>query len=125
MFNGIAATGLRPLCAPALVITALLAMAPVCALAADPPVLRTVSIRGATAHSASQLFAAYRQQLGHAITRESTRAIVTRITEIYEEAGFARPATRVDGTLAAQGILRIDVHEPRIVRVTIEGDPGG
>jgi hemolysin activation/secretion protein len=94
------------------------------ACAAPAPPLVTVAIDGSTVYSAADLFPAYRDHLGRPATHEAARAVAAAIAERYRADGFARPELRLDETFAADGIMRIRVFEPRVTRVTIEGDPG-
>ena len=107
-----------------IVIMAVLATWPVSARAADVPPLRSVVIDGSTVYSPAALFATYRRQLGHPLTREGTQAIAAAIAARYAADGYARPELRHDPALAAEGVLRINVFEPHLARVTIEGTPG-
>ena len=107
-----------------LVIIALLASWPVPARAADPALLKSVVIDGSTVYSPASLFAAYRDRLGHPLTRENTQAVASAIAARYAADGFARPELRLDAALVTEGVLRINVFEPHITRVTIEGNPG-
>jgi hemolysin activation/secretion protein len=65
-----------------------------------------------------------RDRLGHPLTRERTQAVAAAIAARYAADGYARPELRQDIALAGEGILRINVFEPHIARVTIEGTPG-
>jgi hemolysin activation/secretion protein len=94
------------------------------ALAAGAPPLRTVVFRGATAFGAPDLFGTYRDALGKPVTRESARSIAAAVARLYQDGGFARPELRLDQALLPQGMLRLDVHEARIIRVVIEGEAG-
>lgn len=109
--------------AKALVIIVGLAAAGTAARAAAP-VLTTTVIEGSTIYSAADLFATYRDQLGRPITRENAQAIVAALAEQYQRDGFARPELRLDDSWTARGMLRIEVSEPRITRVTITGAVG-
>ncbi len=108
----------------ALVIIALLAVNSANVCAAERPLLTTAVINGSTVYSPAQLFAAYRDQLGRPITRENAQAITAALAELYRQDGYARPELRLDDALVARGILRIDVFEPHIARVTINGVTG-
>ena len=108
--------------AKALVIIASLAAAP--GARAAETVLTTTVINGSTVYSAAELFATYRAQLGRPITRAGAQAIVAALAEQYRSDGFARPELRLDDSLTARGILRIEVIEPRITRVTVTGTVG-
>jgi hemolysin activation/secretion protein len=106
--------------AAALVIFA----AAACATPGEETPLVTVAIDGSTVYSAADLFPAYRDHLGRPVSREAARAVAAAISERYRVDGFARPELRLDETFAADGIMHIRVFEPRVTRVTIEGDPG-
>lgn len=93
-------------------------------LAAERPALTTAVIHGSTVYSAADLFPAYRDQLGRSLTRAGAQAILAALAELYRRDGFARPEMRLDDSLSVHGILRIDVVEPRITRVTIGGAVG-
>jgi hemolysin activation/secretion protein len=108
----------------ALVIIAWAAALPVVAQSAEPAPLRTAVIDGSTVYSPPLFFAAYRSQLGQPLTPDSARAIAVAIADLYREVGYARPEVRTDRALAAEGILRVTIHEPYISRVSIEGTPG-
>ncbi|HWN05836.1 MAG TPA: ShlB/FhaC/HecB family hemolysin secretion/activation protein [Steroidobacteraceae bacterium] len=86
--------------------------------------LVAVAIDGSTVYSPADLFPAYRDHLGRPVSREAARAVAAVISERYRVDGFARPELRLDETFAADGIMHIRVFEPRVTRVTIEGDPG-
>jgi hemolysin activation/secretion protein len=108
----------------ALVIISLIAALPANVVAAEPARLRSAVIDGSTVYSPAEFFATYRGQLGHPIARESAQAIVGAIADLYRDGGYARPEMRFDQAQTANGILRINVIEPYIARVTIEGAPG-
>jgi hemolysin activation/secretion protein len=112
----------RVLARTLVIIASLTAATP--ASRAATPVLTATVIEGSTVYSAGDLFATYRDRLGKPITRENAQAIVTAIAEQYRGEGFARPELRLDDSLTASGILRIEVIEPRITRVTINGAVG-
>jgi hemolysin activation/secretion protein len=94
------------------------------ALAVDQPTLSATVVDGSSAYTPTQLFAAYRDQLGRPITTSSARAIITQIEALYERDGYSRPEFRLDEDLAANGILRIEVFEAQITRVEFSGDTG-
>ncbi|MGH7337673.1 MAG: ShlB/FhaC/HecB family hemolysin secretion/activation protein, partial [Myxococcota bacterium] len=52
------------------------------------------------------------------------RAVGGGIADLYVADGYARPEIRPDQSLLAHGILGLDISEPYIARVTIEGTPG-
>ncbi len=81
-------------------------------------------IRGASVYTAPQLFGVYRDQLGKEISVEGARAIVAALAAKYDSDGYARPQVKLDDSLTAAGVLRIDVFEPRITTVKVTGDPG-
>ena len=120
----------RPL-SRALVITSLLLAA--VARAANPslttsapaaPLLTTVVVNGSTVYGPPQLFSAYRDQLGQPISRESARAVVDALIALYERDGYVRPELTLDDSLTGRGVLRVQVFEPQITRVSFEGDTG-
>lgn len=81
-------------------------------------------IRGSSVYAPADLFAIYRDALGEPITRASARDVVLGLAEKYENDGYSRPQIRLDDALVALGVLRIDVFEARINKVSINGDPG-
>lgn len=134
MFHNVSAyrvpsNGLRPLrvfrwtLGSLVIIAAMTAPAELLA-APERSALTTTVINGSTLYSAADLFSTYRDQLGHPITRESAQAITASLVELYRGDGYARPDVRIDDALVARGILRVDLLEPRITRVTISGAVG-
>ncbi len=93
------------------------------AAAADVP-LKSVVIDGSTVYSQAELFTAYRDQLGEPVSREGVRTIAAAVAGLYRDGGYARPELRLDQALAGNGVLRFNLQEPYISRVTIEGDAG-
>lgn len=91
---------------------------------ASAAALTTVIVDGSI-YSPPQLFSTYSAGLGRPITRESARAIVNAIADIYVRDGYVRPEVILDDQLSAQGILRARVYEPRIASVVFEGSTGG
>ena len=81
-------------------------------------------IRGSTIYDAPALYAVYGDHLGKPVTTERARAIATALLAKYESEGFARPQLKLDDSLLAVGVLRLDVSEPRITEVRVGGDPG-
>jgi hemolysin activation/secretion protein len=110
--------------AQALVIiaTALCASAP--AHAVDEPTLSATVIDGSSAYTPTQLFAAYREQLGRPINPSSAQAILAQLEALYLRDGYSRPEFRIDQDFAAAGILRIEVFEAQITRVAFTGEAG-
>jgi hemolysin activation/secretion protein len=94
------------------------------ALGAEPPGLASVTIEGSTVLSPASLFASYRSRIGEPMSRKLAWVIAAGVAGLYREAGYARPELRLDETLAADGVMRLRVFEPRISRVVVEGDPG-
>jgi hemolysin activation/secretion protein len=92
--------------------------------AVDEPTLSATVIDGSSAYTPTQLFAAYREQLGRPINTSSAQAILTQLEALYLRDGFSRPEFRLDEDLAAAGILRIEVFEAQIARVQFTGDAG-
>jgi hemolysin activation/secretion protein len=70
------------------------------------------------------LFDLYREQLGKPVTADSARAIVAALLRKYETDGYSRPQAKLDDALLEVGVLRIDLSEPRIGEVRVNGDPG-
>lgn len=98
--------------------------APQAAAATQRPALASTVINGSTVYSAADLFGAYREQLGHPITSASAQAIAAALVDLYLRDGYARPVLRIDDALVARGILRIEVFEPQITRVSVSGNAG-
>jgi hemolysin activation/secretion protein len=92
--------------------------------AAPGATLTTVIIEGSTVYSPPQLFATYRDQLGRAYSRESTRAIATALADLYLRDGYVKPEVTLDDALTARGVLRLQVYEAQVVSVVFEGDGG-
>lgn len=109
---------------PVIVITVLLAAAPVAALAAEAVPLRSAVISGSTVQTQAELFSTYRDQLGQPVSRELAQSVAAGIAELYQADGYSRPEIKPDLSRAADGILRIGILEPYIAGVTIEGTPG-
>ena len=97
---------------------------PASAAAEEPVALRSAVIDGSTVFSAPQLFAAYREALGQPLTPERARAVAEAVAALYAEAGYVRPELRTDSSQAAQGLLRVQVAEPYVAHVSVEGTPG-
>ena len=68
--------------------------------------LTTVVVNGSTVFDAPRLFGAYRDSLGKPITRESARAIVSALADLYARDGYVKPEIRLDDALIASGVLR-------------------
>jgi hemolysin activation/secretion protein len=81
-------------------------------------------IRGSSVYDAPTLFEVYREQLGKPVTAPSARAVAAALVEKYETDGYSRPQVRLDDSLLDAGVLRIDLSEPRIAEVRVNGDPG-
>jgi len=123
MFHNRTQSRLTSTAVRALVIIAIaLGTAP--AHAVDEPTLTATVIDGSSAYTPTQLFAAYRDQLGRPINTSSAQAILTQIEALYLRDGFSRPEFRLDEDLAAAGILRIEVFEAQITRVQFTGEAG-
>jgi len=114
----VTSTGARAL----VIIVVALGAAP--ARAVDEPTLSATVIDGSSAYTPTQLFAAYRDQLGRPINPSAAQAILAQIEALYLRDGFTRPEFRLDEDLAAAGILRIEVFEAQITRVAFTGDAG-
>lgn len=106
----------------AVIIAVALAGAP--AHAVDEPTLNATVIDGASAYSPTELFSAYRDQLGRPIKTSSAQAIMAQLEALYLRDGYSRPEFRLDEDLATAGILRIEVFEAQITRVVFTGDAG-
>lgn len=81
-------------------------------------------IRGSTIYDAPALFAVYGEHLGKPVTTDSARAIAAALLAKYETDGYSRPQLKLDDSLLAAGVLRVDISEPRITEVRVGGDPG-
>jgi len=92
--------------------------------AAVPATLTTVIIDGSTVYSPPQLFAAYRDQLGQALSGESTRAIAGALADMYLLDGYLKPEFTLDDSLGSRGVLRLQVYEAQVSHVIYEGDGG-
>src|SRR5688572_22436895 len=92
--------------------------------AAAAPALASVIVRGSTVYEAPALFEIYREQLGKPLTAEGARAIVAALLQKYELDGYSRPQAKLDDGLLEVGVLRIDLSEPRIGEVRVNGDAG-
>jgi hemolysin activation/secretion protein len=101
-----------------------LALELISATATAAPVLVSVVVRGSTVYDAPTLFEIYREQLGKPVTAEGARAIVAALLQKYEADGYSRPQAKLDDALLEVGVLRIDLSEPRIGEVRVNGDPG-
>jgi len=66
----------------------------------------------------------YGEHLGKPVTTDSARAIAAALLAKYEIDGYSRPQLKLDDSLLAVGVLRVDVSEPRITEVRVGGDPG-
>jgi hemolysin activation/secretion protein len=91
---------------------------------AAAPNLVSVVVRGSTVYDAPTLFAVYREQLGKPVTAAGARAIMAALLEKYEADGYSPPQAKLDDALLEIGVLRIDLSEPRIGEVRVNGDPG-
>src|SRR6185503_11560157 len=105
------------------IITLLLAIISPPAHAAAPNLVSVV-IRGSTVYDAPALFTVYREQLGKPVTAAGARAIALALRSQYEHDGYSPPQIKLDDSLLAAGVLRLDVLEPRITEVRVSGDPG-
>ena len=113
--------------APALVIIAMCLGA--AAGAADLttqriPALTTVVVNGSTPYDAARLFGAYRDQLGQPISRDGARVVVDALLALYDQDGYVRPEIRLDDSLTGNGVLRVQLFEPQVTKVVVEGDAG-
>lgn len=110
--------------AQALVIIAAALCASAPAHAVDEPTLSATVIDGSSAYTPTQLFAAYRDQLGRPINTSNAQVILSQLEALYLRDGYSRPEFRLDEDLAAAGILRIEVFEAQVIRVAFTGDAG-
>jgi hemolysin activation/secretion protein len=92
--------------------------------AAETQPLSGAVIRGSSVYTSAELFGAYRSELGKPIDRTSARAVITAVEAMYERDGYARPEISADAALLENGILQLDVSEPRISEVAMKGDCG-
>jgi hemolysin activation/secretion protein len=106
------------------VISALMIACAAHVRAAEPVPLSAAVIRGSTVYTPVELFAAYRGELGRSIDRTTAAAVISAVEAMYERDGYSRPEVRADAALLANGILRIEVTEPRIAEVVMNGDAG-
>jgi hemolysin activation/secretion protein len=109
---------------PLLVISALALAGGADALAVESTPLTAAVIRGSSVYTPAQLFATYRDELGQPIDGARARAVIGAVGDLYERDGYSRPEVRADGKLPAPGIMRLEVVEPQITEVVIEGDAG-
>ncbi|MGH8265295.1 MAG: ShlB/FhaC/HecB family hemolysin secretion/activation protein [Steroidobacterales bacterium] len=94
------------------------------AAAPAAPKLTTAVFQGGSVYSHGDLFSVYGDQIGRPISRESAQAIVSGLSQLYQRDGYSPPEIRVDDRLAAAGILRVEIYEAQITRVTISGNAG-
>lgn len=107
-----------------LVITAFALAIAANARAADPTPLSAAVIQGSTVYTPTDLFAAYRSELGRPIDRACAQAVIAAVDAMYTRDGYSRPEIRTNDELLARGILQLEVFEPQITQVTIDGDTG-
>jgi hemolysin activation/secretion protein len=88
------------------------------------PNLVSVVVRGSSIYDAPTLFAVYRDQLGKPITATGAQAIAAALIAKYEADGYSRPQVRLDNALLQAGVLRLDLLEPRIGEVRVNGNAG-
>jgi len=86
--------------------------------------LTTVVVDGSTVYDAPRLFGAYRGVLGKPITRDSARAVVDALGDLYAQDGYVKPEVRLDDGLVARGVLRARLAEAQVTNVVFEGDTG-
>jgi hemolysin activation/secretion protein len=120
--NGLNGLNSRPVVTLVIFGWALAAVSP--AHASEPKPLASVAIAGSTVYSPAELFRTYRDRLGQPVSRALAQDVAAAIGRLYEENGYARPQMRLDESLAEEGVMQIRLSEPRISRVTIEGEPG-
>ena len=108
----------------ALVIIAATLVGGAPAYAVDEPTLSATVVDGSHAYTPTQLFAAYRDQLGCPVTRTNAEEIVDHIEALYARDGYSKPELQIAEDFATTGILRIQVFEAQITRVEFSGDAG-
>ena len=86
--------------------------------------LTTVIVGGSTVYAPPRLFAAYRDQLGHPISRDGARAILTSLADLYVRRRLREARIPLDDTLTGRGVLRVQVYEAQMTNVVFEGDSG-
>ena len=120
----IIAAGLTPVISAAPAELAATGRLTTAAVVAPAVALTTVVVSGSSVYDAPRLFGAYGSELGKPISRESARAVVDALAGLYTADGYVKPEIRLDDTLAARGVLRAQVAEPRITNVVFEGENG-
>jgi hypothetical protein len=73
--------------------------------ARETPVLSATVINGVSAYTTTELYDTYRDQLGKPIDRTTAQAVIAAIEQLYVQDGYSRPTVRVEGDLAASGLL--------------------
>jgi hemolysin activation/secretion protein len=86
------------------------------------PSLTSVVVDGSSVYPAPRLFAAYREQLGRGISRESAQAVSQALLALYERDGYVRPEVVLDNALTGRGVLRVELHEARVTGVVFTGE---
>lgn len=124
MFHNAFASSLSSNLVRMLVITAGTLGAAVHAQAKENPPLSAAVIDGVSIYSPADLFAVYRAQLGQPISSASAQAIVDQIEAMYLRDGYSRPLFRLRSDLVDDGVLRIEVFEPQLSDVILQGDAG-
>jgi hemolysin activation/secretion protein len=114
--------GMRGVLSRVVIIGALLVSA--AARGESPPLLNSAVIRGSSVYAAPALFATYRARLGQPLTAEVATGVARALGQMYEHDGYSRPEVLVDQRLMANGILRLEVFEPRFTQVRFTGSPG-
>jgi hemolysin activation/secretion protein len=107
-----------------IVITVLACAGTVAARADEPAPLTAAVIRGSSVYSPAQLFAAYRAELGRPTDTARAQAVIGALKDLYERDGYSRAEVRASDERPAAGIMQLEVVEPRIADVVVEGDAG-
>ena len=92
--------------------------------AAAAPNLVSVVVRGSTVYDAPTLFDGLSRAARQTRHGAGARAIAAALLAKYESDGYSRPQIKLDDSLLEVGVLRIDLLEPRIAEVRVNGDPG-
>jgi len=88
-------------------------------------VLAGVAVNGATVFAPADFAPLYQPLLGATVGSAEIGRIVEAITRKYRDAGYLLSRAVAPAQDAALGILRIEVLEGYVERVTFEGDPDG
>src|SRR5262245_60930100 len=107
-----------------LVITVLACSGIVAARADELAPLTAAVIRGSSVYPPEQLFATYRAELGRPTDSTRAQVVIGAVKDLYERDGYSRPEVRTSEERPAAGIMQLEVVEPRIAGVVVEGEPG-